>query len=168
MKKNNIVHHIGTLSTSISKYEIRLSQFSKIGYSLFFLGFLLFSNGSRAQNNGFIAEVLGQDPSVSQAFINGMSGTVNNYFCDPPCKDTCDPWDDNAPCPPVITKNHTGMTVVENSIKRLESEISRGHGGSYLGKELVSQAKKKFPGSNLKALKNRMDVYLQQLKKLKK
>ena len=132
---------------------------------------MIFSFSVQAQSDQLIAEVLGQDPTVSEEFIQGMSGTVTNLNCDPwdddaPCTDLCDPWDDNTPCPNTGLKTaEAQMAQIEDSMKKLENEMAAGEGGTVLNRSLVVRAQKESPGYSLKALKNRMGVYLKHLNK---
>ena len=139
--------------------------------------FLFITFGLSAQTNGqLISNVLSQDSSISNSFIEGMITTGKSLNCDPwdddaPCTDLCDPWDDDTPCPntsimkaKIAASPDMQFAIIKNTMKHFEEAIANGKGGIILNKKVLVKAKKSYSGYKLNAMRARFKLYLKHLK----
>lgn len=81
-----------------------------------------------------------------------------------PCTDLKDPWEEDS----ALThqqqmskiKSDSNAAKVQKDMVNFEQAILYGKGKKMIDKSVVAKAFKKHPGFSLKAIKNRMDIYI--------
>lgn len=81
-----------------------------------------------------------------------------------PCTDLKDPWEEDS----ALThqqqmskiKSDPKAAQVQKDMVNFEQAILYGKGKKMIDKSVVANAFKKYPGYSLKAIKNRMDIYI--------